>query len=58
MEPNATTEDLLDWAWTLLANVNWDDQSAEWRNGAAKLRTEYHARLSGLASLSPELDSE
>lgn len=37
--------DLAYWAWTIIANANWNDQSDEWREAAVNWRDEFHARL-------------
>lgn len=43
-----TNEDLLHRAWTIIANVsegNWEDQTEEWQNAAARWRNEFHDSL-------------
>ena len=40
--------DLLEWAWTVIANAgngDWTRESQEWQDAAAKWRDAYHAHL-------------
>ena len=43
-----SNEDLLYRAWTIISNVsdgNWEDQTEEWQNAAARWRNEFHDSL-------------
>lgn len=37
--------DTLNYAWTIICNVDWTKQTQEWQDAAAKLREEYHELL-------------
>ena len=40
--------DLVEWAWTIIANAgggDWENESAEWRKAAAAWRDAYHRSL-------------
>jgi hypothetical protein len=42
--------DLLEWAWTIIANAgggDWKRESKHWQDAAAKWRDAYHASLTG-----------
>jgi hypothetical protein len=44
----SVSDDLLDWAWTIICNAgegDWTRESADWQEAAAKFREEYHAHL-------------
>ena len=41
-------ENLLYRAWTVIANVQWDEQTEEWRQAARAWRDVWHAHLDGL----------
>jgi hypothetical protein len=46
--PAEETLDLLQYAWTILANVNegdWDHQTDEWQKAVVKWRDHYHVLI-------------
>ena len=43
-----TADDLLHWAWTIIANAgggDWEKESDEWQSAVVKFRQRYHAYL-------------
>lgn len=48
VEDREPSTNLLNWAWTIIANAgggNWEKETADWQEAAAKWRDEYHETL-------------
>lgn len=48
-EKAATMLDELEMGWGIIANVDWQAQSDEWRDAAVRWRAKYHERLNALS---------
>lgn len=51
------TNELLDWAWTILANAgggDWTKESKDWQGAVVKWRDEYHKNLSERRKTDPQ----